>query len=102
MFDENAEAVSQPVGVALGEIDLPLDTVQTEADRLRRGRAIDVVLKSGQNPGRHNASFFPSALDEDITAGIPTNRLNDIPAVPTRVLPLDASSTSFILATNKK
>ena len=52
--DEHAEAVAEPVGIAVGEVNFPLNPVQSEADSLRRVRAVDVVLQSCQNFGRHS------------------------------------------------
>src|SRR4029434_5916302 len=74
MRNKVAEAVAEPVGVPLGQINFPLHSVQCEADRLNRCRAVDVVLESGQNPCRHGCSFFPRVLDMKITASIPTNK----------------------------
>src|SRR4029453_14402125 len=74
MCNKVTEAVAEPVGVPLGQIDLPLHTVQREADRLNCCRAVDVVLEGGQNPCRHGGSFFPSGLDMKIRTSIPTNK----------------------------
>jgi hypothetical protein len=57
--NEVAQAVTEPIGIAVGHVDLVFDAIKGESNGLRRVRAIDVVLKTRQNPGRHGSSFFP-------------------------------------------
>jgi hypothetical protein len=59
MGNEFAQAVAEPIGIAIGHVDLVLDAIKGKSNGLSRVRAVDVVLESRQNLSRHGGSFFP-------------------------------------------
>jgi hypothetical protein len=58
MGNEFAQAVAEPIGIAIGHVDLVLDAIKGKSNGLSRVRAVDVVLESRQNFSRHGGSFF--------------------------------------------
>jgi len=47
MGDEVAEAVAEPVGITLRQVDLILDAIKAELDGLGGVRAVEIVLENG-------------------------------------------------------
>jgi hypothetical protein len=57
MGDELFEALAQPVGIALRQVDLVLDTIDAELDSLCRFAAVDIILKTSDDFADHWKAF---------------------------------------------